>query len=511
MCMAKFISRNTALKLIAQPHYKRKVHIPFGDTEDIIFAIKQADKESQIFTTKFAPLFLDSNLLATCKNIFDFVYTQILYKIDNVGEQVIKSPSQTVFTGFADCKSFSLLIGSILKNLKIPFVYRFTTYSKDRAKNKLVSHVYVVVKDKNQEIIIDAVWGIFNNEKPYLYKKDIMPEISYIAGIPRQRVSNAPKNAVSPFADISVGFVGFGDSEPEIGRIKFKNPVKKVQAVAKKAVARVVPRAAQQAVTRVAVKANKVAAKAIPSNVQKVANRATQTVKKQALRANQIVKQTTDRVNQSAKKATQVVNRATATAGKAIKQAVKVSAKGVKQASRASSKGVKQALRTTGKAVKQAGMFAGKTGITALEKTRRFNPLNVTIRGAVEALLRLNAFGMSTKLGYGYMSKNDIRAKGYSENDANKFINGKEKLVKFWENILGGYAKDLEKMTMFGFRKKALLGAMNSAGIGVLPAAIAAPLAAAAPFIALFEKLFGALKKAQKIVQTVKEAIPDNF
>lgn len=193
------ITRQLAKSLIAPSENKRKIFIVEGDTDDIIFAITEADKESAKFVTRLAPILRGTTQLQTCKNVFDFVHQQIRYVIDGDKEQIIKSPSQTINTGFADCKSMSVLIGALLKNLGIGFKYRFTTYTPSRAKDKLVSHVYVVTLSN---IIIDPVWGIFNSEKRYLYKKDIMPEVSYIAGIGRFNSSmrNQQTNRSAPKA-----------------------------------------------------------------------------------------------------------------------------------------------------------------------------------------------------------------------------------------------------------------------------------------------------------------------
>lgn len=91
--------------------------------------------------------------------------------MDEQGQQLIKSPSQTIHTSFADCKSMSLLVGSLLKNLGITFRYRFTTYDKSKANSKLVSHIYCVAMIESEDVIMDTVYRFFNREKKYLYHK----------------------------------------------------------------------------------------------------------------------------------------------------------------------------------------------------------------------------------------------------------------------------------------------------------------------------------------------------
>lgn len=173
-----------AKQLVLPDEGVRKIYIPYGDTGDIIYAIKEADKESAKFTRDFAPLFNSSSQLLTCKRVFDFVLQNITHQVDATGTQLVKSPSQTVHTGIADCKSMGLLVGSLLKNLGIKFRYRLTAYTASRAKSKLVSHIYCVAMIYSGDVAMDTVWQIFDSEKPYLYHhKDLMPEVSYVAGI----------------------------------------------------------------------------------------------------------------------------------------------------------------------------------------------------------------------------------------------------------------------------------------------------------------------------------------
>lgn len=85
--------------------------------------------------------------------------------MDEQGQQLIKSPSQTIHTGIADCKSMSLLVGSLLKNLGITFRYRFTTYDKSKANSKLVSHIYCVAMIESEDVIMDTVYRFLIERK----------------------------------------------------------------------------------------------------------------------------------------------------------------------------------------------------------------------------------------------------------------------------------------------------------------------------------------------------------
>ncbi|HRD42190.1 MAG TPA: hypothetical protein PLN30_00490, partial [Ferruginibacter sp.] len=74
---------------------------------------------------------------------------------------------------------FSLFTASCLKNLGIPYGYRFASYSSEATP----THVYVYVPLKNGgEIILDSVWkGPFNTEKTFTHKRDyLMSEVHYL-------------------------------------------------------------------------------------------------------------------------------------------------------------------------------------------------------------------------------------------------------------------------------------------------------------------------------------------
>jgi hypothetical protein len=124
---------------------------------------------------EYAKKFKGASELETCKKIFNFLKNDITYLADG-NEQVIKMPSALLKKKIGDCKSFSLFTASVLDNLKIPYTITYTSYNE----NPIPAHVYIVTKSG---IIIDAVYGIFNQEKKakYKYKKNM--NVRYMAGI----------------------------------------------------------------------------------------------------------------------------------------------------------------------------------------------------------------------------------------------------------------------------------------------------------------------------------------
>ncbi|MBL4862192.1 MAG: hypothetical protein JKY09_04135 [Crocinitomicaceae bacterium] len=82
-----------------------------------------------------------------------------------------------------DCDCFTVLIGSILTNLGIPFKMRMTRYQAADFE-----HIYPVAETPNgEEIIIDCVVHRFNYEVPYTQKKDEKMELQYLNGVKQER------------------------------------------------------------------------------------------------------------------------------------------------------------------------------------------------------------------------------------------------------------------------------------------------------------------------------------
>lgn len=164
-------------KLFPMPDFNNTIKVKNGDIEDTMVLIGGVLGKYYKDTEKIAPLLKGNTLYNTCNNIFDFVYNNIQYQLDKAGEEQLRRPArswQERKIG-VDCDCYSIFIGSILMNLKIPFKLRITKYNG----NPHFQHVYIIVpKTKNSEYyyIIDCVLNKFNYEKIYSYKKDYTME-----------------------------------------------------------------------------------------------------------------------------------------------------------------------------------------------------------------------------------------------------------------------------------------------------------------------------------------------
>lgn len=131
-------------------------------------------------TKKIAPRFKGRTEKETCKKIFDFLKSNVNYKVDGENQKV-QLPSALLRDRTADCKSYSLFTAAILQNLGIPYELTYASYTPG---NKDPEHIYVTTKNG---CIIDAVWGKFNSEKKPIYKYSKPMKISYISGVKNNR------------------------------------------------------------------------------------------------------------------------------------------------------------------------------------------------------------------------------------------------------------------------------------------------------------------------------------
>ena len=153
---------------------KTEIIKKWGNTQDIIDVLLLSDKDENWVnqTKEFAQQFTPDR--SGLRKLVYWVLDNIKYKIDPPGQQWIKSPARTVADGYADCKSLTLFITSVLQHLGIKYRIRFVGY-KGQVK---VSHVYCIAFVDNSWLPLDTVYllpehgGNFGTEKKYSMVKD---------------------------------------------------------------------------------------------------------------------------------------------------------------------------------------------------------------------------------------------------------------------------------------------------------------------------------------------------
>ncbi|MBD3637194.1 MAG: hypothetical protein HUJ25_07585 [Crocinitomicaceae bacterium] len=154
---------------------------------DTIKWMKQVIAETLGQTKEIARWLQGASELLTCKNIWEFCFGYFQYKKDKERTEQIRTPNRAWWDRKKgiDCDCFTVLIGSILTHLKIPYVMRMTRYHELDFE-----HIYPVAFTDEGEVIIDAVVHQFNYEVPYTEKEDIEMELQVLSGTPASLSNN---------------------------------------------------------------------------------------------------------------------------------------------------------------------------------------------------------------------------------------------------------------------------------------------------------------------------------
>lgn len=151
--------------------------------ETVKLMVDIVNKDHKLIKEASLKIFKKPTIEQTAKFIFDWIFKHIKYNLE-IGEQ-LRNPLTTYHLGqrlarkhykdkgfyskdySADCDDISILVASILKNLKIPYLFRIADYSGGG-----YSHVYTLIPRKGKApIIIDPVYHLFNAQKPYIKEK----------------------------------------------------------------------------------------------------------------------------------------------------------------------------------------------------------------------------------------------------------------------------------------------------------------------------------------------------
>lgn len=142
-----------------------------GEVADTLKVIEAVVWRYIADTKELAATLRTERLEDTLKNIWDFLYYNIQYKLDKQGMEELRRPARAWHDRQSgiDCDCFSIFCSSILCNLGIPHRFRITRYSQPHWQ-----HIYVIVPLSNDEgyYTVDAVLGQFNYEKPFTQKMD---------------------------------------------------------------------------------------------------------------------------------------------------------------------------------------------------------------------------------------------------------------------------------------------------------------------------------------------------
>ena len=152
----------------------------WGNTNDIIKAIMDADDMAPMYTEEFARSLNTDNINDTCSYLWQWVRSNIRYKEDGENQNV-QLPGALYKNGYGDCKSMTLFTASVIKNL-YGNIYKYRFISQDADQD--FHHVYLVVEDEyGNDIILDCVENYYDLEVPHVKQKDMYPKGNKINGL----------------------------------------------------------------------------------------------------------------------------------------------------------------------------------------------------------------------------------------------------------------------------------------------------------------------------------------
>lgn len=149
---------------------------------DIIDAVLYADAKGSYFVENMAESLRKGSDRETLRAVWSFVKDNIRYVRDGIGHELVKSPGATWASKKADCKSMSVMAGSLMRCLGYRYFYRVARYDP---KNPEQGHVYPVAIVQGKEVVVDAVHGSFDREYDYWKKQDYWPKgMAAIGAVP---------------------------------------------------------------------------------------------------------------------------------------------------------------------------------------------------------------------------------------------------------------------------------------------------------------------------------------
>lgn len=156
-----------------------------ANLSDTIEWMKKVVQTTKSQSKKIAKRLQGESVRETCSNVWNFCFHHFQYEKDEEQKEQIRTPNRSWRdrTKGIDCDCFSVLISTILTNLKIPHIWRMTRYQAPQ-----MEHIYPVAFAPNgKEIIIDCVVSEFNYEVPYTAKEDVNMELQVLDGVKGER------------------------------------------------------------------------------------------------------------------------------------------------------------------------------------------------------------------------------------------------------------------------------------------------------------------------------------
>lgn len=144
---------NSERDIIELPNGQATVEYQKGYTEDIMRSVRDCYRDTIAQSRVLAEYLTGVTPEDSCRNVFEFVERNIRYVEDPDGVQWVRTPARLLNDGEGDCKSYTILICTVLANLNIEHLLRFVSY----VDGGEYTHVYPVAVIDGRELPMDVV------------------------------------------------------------------------------------------------------------------------------------------------------------------------------------------------------------------------------------------------------------------------------------------------------------------------------------------------------------------
>ena len=474
----------------------------------------------------------------TASNIWHFLRENTAYKLDQDGIEELRTPARCLVDGKhgltdprygVDCDCYTILISAMLLSLGIHHEYRVTAY---HSPGKF-QHIYPVAFDKTgRAFIIDVVPEIprFNYERPFIDLKTITMELHELSGaidpheeqllIEQEQKDDLLEDLAEPFTLSGVeDFVNENDQEDDgIIELNFLAGFREVDSeeeadlvLSGSGVKNLLDRGILAEVNK---------ARLLLAAEQQTPTVLSQTVNvpKELETLNHLMK-----VWDNYPERIKVIRQATSgtSAFKNFFRAILITLDRIRKDQTLNGVDSEPILLATidmaefhesedmqglgrsrfGKFLRRVGRGI-KKGVNAVV---RYNPLTIATRNAILSVLKLNMFGFSEKLIYGYLTEREAAEHGLNISEWRKVVRAKSKGENFFTKI-GGKSKNFKKAIIKG--KAAKRTGLKLSGLGE-PATAAAGTAGASGFVVFMKKVLQSVNPV-KLFRGIKNLRRDN-
>lgn len=456
--------------ILPVPSYSEEIVKRNGNVTDTVAEMKKVIKANAWQTKKLARLLKGKDTYDTCQNIWNFLFTHIKYKEDDEGKEQLRTPALSWSIRKSrgiDCDDFTLFAGCLLYNLHIPQYIRIARYEG----KSYFQHVYPVIPLEDKKYItLDAVLDEYDAEKPTVETKDFkVMNTTNLFGVDISVLGTVEDDELNEISGILTGEdfkelselegLGMASSREQELRAIRNHLLRTRGIIARRPHLIRVVESPQQFLGMV-----------------DYALKYWDTDKRDEALGVLIAEE--EKMNELAGLGRHDEGHEDVELFYGLNGVGSYDVLGK----------VKRQRKFFSK-VKEAAKKAG-AGIKKIAKTLiRFNPLTVTIRGAVLLALKVNLLKVASKLKWGYLTEEEAKTRGFDMDEWRKMKSQLQKAENMFVKVLQGKAENFKKAILTGRGGK--LSGTDSLGI-VATAAVGASTTAAVPFIT---KIIGLLKK----------------